>query len=340
MATARSSAPYPSSGRRSKHRLRVLITGASGFAGSWLARACADAGEQVTGVSRSGSSDAGIGIALDLCDATRVRSIVRDVRPEVVYHLAALSSVGHSWEDPAPTMNENVAAAVNMLEALRNEAPRARVIWVSSCQVYGEPEQLPVDEDAPLRPENPYAVSKAAGELLAGVYADAHGLELVRVRPFNHTGPGQREFFIAGSLARQGAEAKLSGVGEIEVLTGNPDTRRDYTDVRDVVSAYRQLASLPASEARGAIFNISSAHSTSAAELVALLGKVIAPIRVRHAVDPARVRAHEIMDLPGSNARLTAVTGWAPSIPLEQTLRESVAWWERELAGSTERSPS
>jgi GDP-4-dehydro-6-deoxy-D-mannose reductase len=311
--------------------LRVLVTGSSGFAGSWLVRACAEAGDEVTGVSRSGLSEAGIGMALDLCDADAVRSTLRDTRPDVVYHLAALSSVGMSWQDPGQTVNENVAASVSLLEALRREAPTARVVWVSSCQVYGEPEHSPVEEDAPLRPENPYAVSKVAGELLAGVYADAHGLELVRTRPFNHAGPGQRDLFILGSLARQGAEARLAGASEIEVVTGSPDTRRDFTDVRDVVRAYRQLAALSGDQARGAIFNVSSGESTSASELVALLGEVIAPIRVRHGVDPARTRAHEVMDLRGSHARLTDTIGWEPSIPLERTLRDAVSWWEREL---------
>lgn len=317
--------------------MRVLITGASGLAGRWLARECADAGEAVTGISRSGESDAGAGLALDLLDDSALRPAIRDLQPDIVYHLAALSSVGLSWENPGQTMNENVAAAVNLLEALRREAPSARVVWVSSCQVYGEPDHLPVAEDAPLRPENPYAVSKAAGELLAAVYADAHDLELVTARPFNHAGPGQRKLFILGSLARQGAEARLAGASEIEVVTGNPDTRRDFTDVRDIVRAYRQLAVLPAAAAQGAIFNVSSGASTSATELVELLAEVIAPIRVRHTVDPARVRAHEVMDLRGSHARLTEATGWEPSIPLEQTMRDTVEWWERELASAPSR---
>jgi GDP-4-dehydro-6-deoxy-D-mannose reductase len=154
----------------------------------------------------------------------------------------------------------------------------------------------------------------------------------VIARPFNHAGPGQRKIFILGSLARQGAEARLAGASEIEVMTGNPDTRRDFTDVRDIVRAYRELASLPGERVRGKVFNVSSAASSSATELVQLLGEVIAPIRVRHEVDPARVRAHEVMDLRGSHVRLTEATGWTPSIPLVQTMRDTVAWWERELA--------
>jgi GDP-4-dehydro-6-deoxy-D-mannose reductase len=315
--------------------LRVLITGASGFAGGHLARACAVAGDEVLGVSRTGRlpRDLGDGLAgaqtVDLTDAGAVRAAVGAHSPKVVYHLAALSSVGRSWEEPARTVAENTATAVNLLEALRHEAPGARVVWVSSCEVYGAPATLPVAEDAPLAPANPYAVSKTAGDLLAGVYAAAHGLPLVRARPFNHAGPGQRPIFIFSSLARQAAEARLHGAASIRIVTGNPDTRRDFTDVRDVVRAYRLLAT--DGEPR-AVYNVSSGASVSAAELVSLVAELIAPIEVEHVVDPARVRAHEVMDLRGSHERLSAATGWQPSIPLRSTMADAIAWWEAELA--------
>jgi GDP-4-dehydro-6-deoxy-D-mannose reductase len=297
--------------------LRVLITGAAGFAGHWLARECVAAGDDVIGLSRE---------EVDLRDAQAVRESLRNARPEIVYHLAALSSVGASWEEPSVTVNENVAASVNMLEALRHEAPTARVVWVSSCQVYGDPGPVPVDEDAPLHPENPYAVSKVTGDLLAAVYAEAHGLDLVRARPFNHAGPGQRDGFIVSSLARQAARARARSAPQIDIVSGNPDARRDYTDVRDVVRAYRLLAGV---DARG-VFNVSSGRSVSAAELVRTLAEVIAPIRVSHTIDAELVRAHEVMDLAGSHARLTAATGWTPTIPLEQTLRDTIEWWEHQ----------
>jgi GDP-4-dehydro-6-deoxy-D-mannose reductase len=321
--------------------LRVLITGASGFAGGWLARACDDAGDEVLGVSRRGLSPAGASAALDLRDGDAVRSTIAEFAPEVVYHLAALSSVGRSWEHPAQTVNDNVASAVSVLESVRLAAPAARLVWVSSCEVYGVAERLPITEDAPLQPANPYGVSKTAGDLLAAVYAGAHGLEIVRARPFNHTGPGQREIFIVSSLAHQAAQGRIAGVSELEIVTGNPDTRRDFTDVRDVARAYRLLGSGPAHEAgtrfsdRGApAFNVSTGRSVSTAELVELLAEAIAPIRVRHTVDHARVRAHEVMDLRGANDRLTAATVWRPEIPLALTIREMVDWWERELVGA------
>ena len=164
------------------------------------------------------------------------------MRPEVVYHLAALSSVGRSWESPGETIEDNVATAISLLEALRHEAPDARVVWVSSCEVYGRPDRLPITRTRRCSPANPYAVSKAAGDLLAGVYADAHGLDLVARDRSTTPGPGQLPIFIVSSLARQAAQARIAGVSSLEIVTGNPETRRDFTDVRDVVHAYRLLA--------------------------------------------------------------------------------------------------
>jgi GDP-4-dehydro-6-deoxy-D-mannose reductase len=315
--------------------LRVFITGASGFAGGWLTRACIEAGDEVVGISRRGGpiADGADSRALDLRDGDAVRSALEDVRPEVVYHLAALSHVGRSWEDPFSTVVSNVSSAVNVLEGVRAAVPDARVVWVSTCEVYGTSATLPIGEDAPLMPANPYAVSKAAGDQLAGVYADAHGLDLVRARPFNHTGPGQLPIFIVSSLAKQAAEGRAAGVSELRIVTGNPTTRRDFTDVRDIARAYRLLAALPGAGA-GRAFNVSSGHSVSAADHVAMLSSLIDPIRVLHEVDPTRVRAHEVMDLRGDYARLNAATGWEPSIPLRQTIADTIEWWERELAAS------
>jgi GDP-4-dehydro-6-deoxy-D-mannose reductase len=318
--------------------LRTLITGASGFAGRWLARECAAAGDDVVGVSRRGGDvDEEVeSRAVDLREAGAVRSLLAEVRPEVVYHLAALSHVGRSWDDPSMTVMSNVAGAVNVLEGVRAAAPDARVVWVSTCEVYGPDQVLPITEDAPLQPANPYAISKAAGDQLAGVYADAHGLDLVRVRPFNHTGPGQLPVFIVSSLAKQAAEGRAAGVSELKIVTGNPDTRRDFTDVRDVVRAYRLLALLP-EPGEGWAFNVCTGRSVSATEHVQMLASLIAPITVDHEVDPARVRAHEVMDIRGDATRLRDATGWKPAIPLRQTMADTIEWWEQELVSDATR---
>ena len=216
--------------------------------------------------------------------------------------------------------------SLSLLEAVRAEAPGAMVVAVSSGEVYGPPAALPVDETAPLRPQNPYAVSKAAGDLLGGFYADAHGLRVARPRAFNHAGPGQPPIYALASFARQVAEGLESGAASVRVVTGNPDARRDYTDVRDVVRAYRLIA---ATGTTGAL-NVCSGRSASARELLEGLGRATGAA-IEHIVDPALVRAHEVMEIRGSAARLHAATGWAPEIPLERTLADTVAWWRGEI---------
>lgn len=291
---------------------RVLITGASGFAGRHLAAACGDAVE----LSRS--------TGVDLLDASAVRAAVRAARPDVVFHLAARAHVGQSWREPGVTLHENVAMTLNLLEAVRLEAPDACVVLAGSGEVYGPPARLPVDEDSPLRPQNPYAVSKASADLLAGFYADAHGLCTIRARAFNHAGPGQEPTYAISSFARQIAAGLESGASPIRIVTGNPDTRRDYTDVRDVVRAYRLLAE----RRQPGVFNVCSGRPASAGELVRALAGV-AGAEVEHVVDPALVRAHEVMEVRGSYERLRAATGWEPEITLERTLADTVAWWRQ-----------
>lgn len=296
---------------------RVLITGASGFAGPHLVRACEEAGDRVIAVSRS--------TGVDLTDAAAARAIVRASEPDVVHHLAGLASVGGSWEEPERWLQVNSVMALNLLEAVRTEAPGARVVLVSSGQVYGRPRHLPVGEDGALAPESPYAVAKATVDLLGGMYAETHGLWIIRARAFNHAGPGQSADYIVASLARQVA-AVQGADGACRIVTGNADARRDFTDVRDVVEAYRALAAT----AEPGVYNVCSGRSTSVAELVALAGAA-AGCEVEHEVDPALVREHELMDVRGSHAALTAATGWEPTITLEQTLADTVQWWVGEL---------
>lgn len=317
--------------------MRVLITGASGFAGTWLCRQCAEAGDEVVALSRRGlvPDGCGQGVAVDMRDEEAVREAVRAAAPEVVYHLASLTSVGRSWESPAQTLGDNDAITVGMLEALRHVAGGAPVVWVSSCEIYGNPDILPATEDLAPRPANPYAVSKVSGEMLAELYAGAYGLEIVRARPFSHSGPGQLPIFLLSSLASQAAEGRAAGVSKLEIVTGNPETRRDFTDVRDVVRAYRLLAQALISGkpgAAGGVFNVSTGRSVSAGEQVALLAELLEPIEIEHTVDPSRVRASEVMDLRGDPARLRALTGWEPKIPLRQTMADTIEWWEREQA--------
>jgi GDP-4-dehydro-6-deoxy-D-mannose reductase len=290
----------------------AFITGGSGFAGRHL-------------LALLPSAIAPTRDELDLLDAGAVRSAVRDASPAVVFHLAALASVGRSWEAPVETLTKNVAMTANLLEAVRSEAPEAAVVVVGSGEVYGPPERLPVDEDAPLRPQNPYAVSKAACDLLAAQYADAFGMRVVRTRPFNHAGPGQSDDYVVGTLTRQVAEAEATGRDEVLLRTGNPDSARDFTDVRDVARAYVAAGSLDAGT-----YNVASGHALTVRELIELV-RAASRLPVRHEVEQARVRAHDVPEVRGSAERLRTATGWRPEIPLERTVADALDDWRERL---------
>jgi GDP-4-dehydro-6-deoxy-D-mannose reductase len=290
----------------------AFVTGGAGFAGRHL-------------VSRLPGAVAPSRAELDLLDADAVRAAVREAAPEVVFHLAARPSVRRSWEAPVETLTSNVAMTANLLEAVRLEAPDARVVVVGSGEVYGPPERLPVDEAAPLRPQNPYAVSKAAGDLLAGQYADAFGLHVVRVRPFNHAGPGQSDEYVVGTLTRQVAEAEANGADEVVVRTGNPNSARDFTDVRDMVRAYVAAADLDP----GA-WNAASGRAVTVSSLLDLV-RAAARLPVRHEVEQSRVRAHDVPEVRGSADRLREATGWRPEIPLERTVADALDTWRDAL---------
>ena len=285
------------------------------------------AGDRVTGTAQdeTGDGDAQWVVA-DLVDAAAVRGAVESAAPDLVYHLAGQPHVPQSWADPAGTFHDNTAMTINLLESVRAVAPGARVVLVASGEMYGPPERLPVDESAPLRPQNPYAVSKVATETIGQFYADAHGLHVVRARAFNHAGPGQPPIYAISSFARQVATGLLADDDPVRVVTGNPDARKDYTDVRDVVEAYRLLADAPPDA-----YNVCSGRSIGIAEIVQRLGSV-AGVAVDHVVDDALVRRHEVTEIRGARDRITAVTGWEPRIPLETTLADAVEWWRGRLA--------
>ncbi len=299
----------------------ALVTGGHGFAGRHLVGRLAAAGKEVIAPARS---------ELDLLDGGAVRAAVRASRPSVVFHLAAFTSARLSWESPQEVLSTNVGMALNLLEAVRREAPAAVVALVSSGQVYGEPEALPVTEDAALEPLNPYAVSKAAADLLGGQYAWAHGTRVVRLRPFNHAGPGQSDEYVLPAMARQVAEAEQAGRDEVLLRTGDVSAGRDFTDVRDVVRAY-----ILAAEAEPGTYNVCSGRSSTIAELIGLV-RAEARLPVRQEIDPARVRSHEPREMRGSYDRLAESTGWQPEIPLAETVRATLDWW-RDVAAAGRR---
>jgi GDP-4-dehydro-6-deoxy-D-mannose reductase len=306
--------------------MRALITGAAGFVGGHMAELVADRGSDPVGLGRDESGPATLSayVQADLGDAGATRAAVAELRPDVVIHLAADASVGRSWQAPAETFENNTRATLNLLEAVRAEAPGAVVLHAGSGEEYGPVpgERLPVTEDEPLRPQNPYAVSKAAADLLSGFYADAHGMRVIRARAFNHAGPGQADIYVVSAFAKQIAAAERAGRTELVVETGNLAPRRDFTDVRDVVRAYW----LAAEHGQADIFNVCSGVSVPIADILGGLAR-LTTVSVEQRTDPTRLREHEVMDIRGSHERLTDATGWQPAIALERTLADTLDWW-------------
>jgi GDP-4-dehydro-6-deoxy-D-mannose reductase len=280
----------------------VLVTGASGFVGTHLSKLLGD--EFVP-------SEA------DVTDAEAMAEAVKRTRPRAVVHLAALSWVAQSWREPARVWEVNVVGTVNVLEAVRREQPRARVLFASTGEVYGRADRLPTPEDFPVAPVSPYAASKAAAEIACGQAREAE-LDVVVARAFQHEGPGRDERFAVGSWARQLAELELAGGGALRV--GNLDVERDITDVRDVCRAYQMLLD-PSVE--GGIYNVASGRSVRMQEVLDLLVRLAGcPVAVEP--DPERLRPVDIPVLAGDASQLRRATGWQPQIPLEQTLADTL----------------
>ncbi|HEY8216955.1 MAG TPA: GDP-mannose 4,6-dehydratase [Acidimicrobiia bacterium] len=294
--------------------MRVAVTGSSGFVGSHLVPYLRSHGDDVVTIDRTGTSP------VDVTDAAEVRQVLRSARPDAVYHLAALSHIGESWDAPETVFRINAVGALNVLQACIG-ADVERVLVAGSADVYGAvgPEDLPLTEESPIRPVTPYGASKAAADVLALQTYLGDGLGTLRVRAFNHTGPGQSVSMLVPGLAQRIADAERTGGSKIKV--GHLDVVRDLSDVRDVVRAYRLLVELGTP---GEAYNVCSGRGVSVQEVAdAMLAMSDAPLELL--VDPELVRTVDVPRLVGSPARLCAATGWEPVIPLDETLRDVLA---------------
>lgn len=312
--------------------MRALVTGISGFVGGHLAEHLAAEGDLVVGLSASGKWPSDLAhlsrlARIERCDLTAVdesdlADLIARKQPEAIYHLAAQSNPQASVADPRGTWALNLGGALNLLEAVKRAGSRMekppRVILVGSGVSYGNPtpDQMPVSESCPLRPNNPYASSKGAADLLGVQHFLTHGTDVVMVRPFNHAGPRQSAKYVLPGFALQVAEAEAGRKPCVEV--GNLEVVRDFTDVRDVVRGYRLLAQRGRA---GEIYNLGSGRGTKLADALAhLVSLASKPVEVR--VDPARVRPVDQPLLVADPSKLRAETGWEASIPIEQTLAD------------------
>jgi len=291
--------------------MRALITGGLGFVGRHLARHLRESGDDVLALDRQGDP------SIDITDGPAVAEAIAAAAPDAVYHLAGWANVAASWDDPVAVLQVNAEGTLHVLRGC-TAAGVDRVLAVASADVYGVVTQaeLPLTEDSPLRPTSPYAASKLAADALAQQAFLGHGLGVVRVRPFNHLGPGQSEHFVAPAIAARIARAERDDLGTIPV--GNLSARRDVTDVRDVVRAYRLLIEHGIA---GDVYNVCTGQDLAIQTLADLLvGLARRPIEL--VTDPYLLRPVDLPVLRGDASKLRAATGWTPEIPIEQTVAD------------------
>jgi GDP-4-dehydro-6-deoxy-D-mannose reductase len=294
---------------------RAFITGASGFVGKFLQEHLATFGDILATPT------------LEITDRYSLSAELHAFAPTVIYHLAGQANVGLSWTDPADTFKVNALGTLQLLESAAELAHKPRVIVVSSAEVYGrvDPVDVPIAELLPAKPMTPYGSSKLAAEVVALQIARSHGLGVVVARPFNHIGPGQSETFVVSGVARRIAEAERDGISTIVV--GNLDAVRDFTDVRDVVAAYRLLA---LHGTAGEVYNIGSGVGRTIASMVESLVS-LSTVPLQMVADPKLLRPSDNPLLIADVTKLQTDTGWKPSFDPIGSLADTLDWWRHQL---------
>ena len=288
--------------------MRSFITGGYGFVGRWMVSLLESEGDDVRLLSKG----------TDIRDLDSLVSELVAYEPEAIYHFAGFTHVGLSWEHPRDAIEVNAIGALNVLEAARKCSNPPRILLPSSAEVYGAVEEadLPLREASVIRPMTPYAVSKVTVEHLGLQAHMAYGLDVILVRPFNHAGPGQPSSFFVPALAERILDAQR--VGASSVAVGNLSSRRDLTDVRDVVRAYRML--IDSGEA-GEIYNVCTGEDVSMAQVAGLMAE-IAKAEIGFVPDPSLMRPVDVPVLRGDSQKLKMATGWAPRYSLRETLAD------------------
>ncbi|MCL5675867.1 MAG: GDP-mannose 4,6-dehydratase [Patescibacteria group bacterium] len=311
---------------------KVFITGVGGFAGSHLCELLTkDKKVQIIGTdlkhNKSYPGTVKI-VTLDLTQRDKTEDAIKKIKPDEVYHLAALTSPAKSFQDPFQTLENNLKAQINLLEALRVHKPDARVLIIGSADEYGlvKKEDNPVDEKQPLRPTNPYAVSKITQDYLALQYVLAYKMPIVRVRPFNHIGPRQSPNFVVSAFAKQLAEIE-AGLKEAIISVGNLSSVRDFTDVRDMMRAYQIILE---KGVPGEVYNIGSGRGYKMEEILNLLLSMTAK-KIKIQVDKTLLRPIDEPILVCNYNKINGLTGWKPKISISETLKSVLDYWRDQV---------
>lgn len=306
---------------------KVLITGATGFVGQHLTDLLSSSGNyEIFGTSLSDQvSNDKIAIEkIDLADYESVLSLVKKIEPDLIFHLAALTSPAESFNNPTPVVLGNIGIQMNLLNAIKSTKLNSRVMVISSGEIYGlvDEKDLPINEKTSLRPGNPYAVSKIAQDFLGLQYHLTYKMDIVRVRPFNHTGPGQSPSFVIPAFAKQIAQIEKEQKEPV-ISVGSLDAKRDFTDVRDIVKGYMLLSEEGIS---GEVYNIGSGKSYSIKNMLdKLLSLSNKKITIKE--DPEKIRPVETPNIYCDYSKLKSLTGWVPEIPIEKTLQDTLDYW-------------
>lgn len=311
---------------------KVLIFGISGFVGSYLAAEFLEHGYAVCGcdIRRDGPLPAGTEFhTVDLLDAQAVKSAVRAAQADLIVNLAAISNVVRSWEEPWLTMSVNVGGALNLLEAILLCDPMPEVVFIGSSEEYAASDD-PLAETAALNAGNPYGISKQAQEAFAGLYRKRYGVRCRCIRPFNHTGIGQPETFVLPDFCRQAAQIERSGRPGV-IRVGNLAVRRDFSDVRDVVRAYRMIAEGGRCDT---VYNVGSGRAYALSELLDYIVSLSSQ-EIRIETEEARFRPAEVPVVCCDNSRLRQDLGWEPEYSIFETLKEMFEYYLGGRAGET-----
>jgi GDP-4-dehydro-6-deoxy-D-mannose reductase len=311
--------------------MKALIIGAAGFVGRYLINELVNNGYEVTATKLPNETlySENCEIAdLDILVENNISVILEKSQPDIIFHLAALSSVALSWKKPALTLDINIKGALNLLEAVKNLNYKARVLLIGSGEEYGKVSEAenPINESNKVCPVNIYAASKACQAMIGKIYTDAYNMNVIMVRAFNHIGPGQSPDFVVSDFCKQVAEIE-KGIVKPVIYVGNLDAKRDFTDVRDVVRAYRLLS---VNGERGEIYNIGSGKAIEVKKILELIvNHSNAAIKIE--LDQSKYRPVDVPVIEADIKKITACTGWKPEIDLNVTIFDTLRFWRNKI---------